>query len=137
MLPWLLLCSSIAISRLSLRRHFIGSSSRLNVRSEIKNQPASQPTHFSQYADDTTIQDTDRDAAVAAAAKCEAIFAQDDLRLNLTKTQFVTPSKDDDACRKTKLVGRLLGCGSDIENCINAANRAFGTIAWKRHTIII
>ena len=98
--------------------------------------PSCLPTHFSQYADDTTIHDTDRDAVVAAAAKCEPIFAQDDLRLNLTKTQFVTPSKDDDAWRKTKLLGSLLGSGSDIENRINAANRAFGTIAWKRHTLL-
>ena len=73
---------------------------------------------------------------VGAAAKCEPIFAQDDLRLNLTKTQFVTPSKDDDAWRKTKLLGSLLGSGSEIENRFNAANRAFGTIAWKRHTIL-
>ena len=98
--------------------------------------PSCLPTHFSQYADDTTIHDTDRDAVVAAAAKCEPIFAQDDLRLNLTKTQFVTPSKDDDAWRKTKLLGSLLGSGSDIENRINAANRAFGTIAWNRHTLL-
>ena len=31
--------------------------------------PSCLPTHFSQYADDTTIHDTDRDAVVAAAAK--------------------------------------------------------------------
>ena len=55
------------------------------------------PTHFSQYADDTTIHDTHREAVVAAAAKCEPIFAQDDLILNLTKPQFVTPSQDDEA----------------------------------------
>eukprot|EP00117_Sycon_ciliatum_P028840 scpid42860/ scgid3590/ LINE-1 reverse transcriptase homolog len=92
------------------------------------------PTKFTLYADDTTVHDHSRTAVEATVEKCEPIFAEDNLKLNISKTQFVTATKSDASWRSVKLLGSRLGSAEDIDARIIAANRAFSSVSWKRHT---
>ena len=87
------------------------------------------PTKFTLYADDTTVHDHSRTAVEATVEKCEPIFAEDNLKLNISKTQFVTATKSDASWRSVKLLGSRLGSAEDIDARIIAANRAFSSVS--------
>lgn len=97
--------------------------------------PTSLPCHDSQYADDTTLHATRRQTVEDLVPKCEPIFAEDNLKLNVQKTQFITSTKSDSTWKSTKLLGSLLGSEEDIAARISAANRAFASISWQRHSL--
>jgi len=93
------------------------------------------PSQFTQYADDTTVHDKSESAAENVVSKCEPVFANDNLKLNVNKTQYVTASKLNDDWKNTKLLGSFLGSAEDVSSRMSAANRAFSSISWKRHTL--
>jgi len=93
------------------------------------------PAHFTQYADDTTVHDNQRQDVENTVESCEAVFNEDNLNLNLTKTQYVTATKLDSSWKSVKLLGSLLGSAEDVANRMSAANRAFGSISWQRHNL--
>lgn len=95
----------------------------------------SMPTPHTQYADDTTLHSTDRETVHELVPKCQPIFAEDNLQLNIQKTQFLTATKADPEWKSVKLLGSLLGSAEDVDARISAANRAFGSISWKCHTL--
>ena len=59
----------------------------------------------------------------------------DNLKLNVQKTQYFTASKTDDSWKSVKLLGSHLGPVEDVSARMSSANRAFGTVSWKRHTL--
>ena len=97
--------------------------------------PTTLPSSHSQYADDTTLHDTEKQTIVELVPKCEPIFAEDNLKLNVQKTQYVTAAKSDPEWRSVKLLGSLLGSEEDVQARMSAANRAFATISWQRHSL--
>ena len=68
-------------------------------------------------------------------ATCEPIFKENNLNLNVQKTVFLTASRTDALWKTAKLLGSLLDFTEDVAARIGAANRAFGSIAWKRHCL--
>eukprot|EP00117_Sycon_ciliatum_P002356 scpid25615/ scgid4849/ LINE-1 reverse transcriptase homolog len=95
----------------------------------------SLPAPTTQYADDTTIHDTERREVEEIVEKSSEKFKEDNLMLNIQKTQYITVTKADSSWRSVKLLGSLLGSAEDIQARIGAANRAFGSISWKRHKL--
>ena len=97
--------------------------------------PHGLPSQFTQYADDTMVHDKDPDSASQTVLSCEPIFINDNLKLNVQKTQYFTASKTDNSWKSVKLLGSHLGSVEDVSARMNPANRAFGTVSWKRHTL--
>jgi len=110
-------------------------SSMRKIDETLDSNNSTVPTSFTQYADDTTVHDTNEQSTKIKVQQCEPIFAEDNLNLNVNKTQFFTASKTDDSWRSVKLLGSHLGSATDIAARISAANRAFNTISWKRHSL--
>ena len=63
------------------------------------------------------------------------VFSDDNLKLNVAKTQYFTVTKKDDSWKSVKLLGSMLGTAEDIAARVSAANRAFAGIPWKRHNL--
>ena len=59
--------------------------------------PHGLPSQFTQYADDTMVHDIDPDSASQTVLSCEPIFINDNLKLNVQKTQYFTASYTDDS----------------------------------------
>ena len=93
------------------------------------------PSPSSQYADNTTLHCNERHDVEQLVNRCEPIFTEDNLQLNKNKTQYLTVTKSDSSWKDVKLLGSLLGSAEDVEARIRAANRAFGTISWRYHTL--
>ena len=93
------------------------------------------PPPSSQYADDSTLHCSERHDVEQLVYRCEPIFTEDNLQLNKNKTQYLTVTKSDSSWKDVKLLGSLLGSAEDVAARIRAANRAFGTISWRRHTL--
>ena len=66
---------------------------------------------------------------------CEPVFIEDNLQLNKSETQYITVNKKDNSWKSIKLLDSLLGSMEDVAARINAANREFGTISWKQHSL--
>ena len=66
---------------------------------------------------------------------CEPVFSDDNLKLNVAKTQYFTVTKENDSWKSVKLLGSMLGTAEDIAARVSAANRAFASIPWKRHNL--
>ena len=96
---------------------------------------SSLPTQFTQYADDTTIHNTNVNDTKNIVNSSQSKFAGDNLMLNMDKTKFITVSKAENEWKSVKLLGSLLGTTEDISNRISAANRAFSSIEWKHHCL--
>ena len=96
-----------------------------------------RPCPHSQYADDTTFHATEKEriTALLPTCKCEKVFAEDKLKLNLQKTHTFTASKADPEWKLVRLLGSLLGSAEGVDSRINASNRAFGSVAWDYHSI--
>ena len=98
--------------------------------------PASDlPATFTQYADDTTAHQNERSSVEETVRVCEPVFSDDNLKLNVAKTQYFTVTKEDDSWKSVKLLGSMLGTAEDIAARVSAANRAFASIPWKRHNL--
>ena len=97
--------------------------------------PHGLPSQFTQYADDTMVHDIDPDSASQTVLSYEPIFINDNLKLNVQKTQYFTASKTDDSWKSVKLLGSHLGSVEDVSARMSSADRAFGTVSWKRHTL--
>ena len=98
--------------------------------------PASDlPATFTQYADDTTAHQNERSSVEETVRVCEPVFSDDNLKLNVAKTQYFTVTKEDDSWKSVKLLGSMLGTAEDIAARVSAANRAFAGIPWKRHNL--
>ena len=93
------------------------------------------PSQFTQYGDDTMVHDIDPDSASQTVLSCEPTFTNDNLKLNVQKTQYFTASKTDDSWKSVKLLGSHLGSVEDVSARMSSANGAFGTVSWKRHTL--
>ncbi|XP_065177184.1 uncharacterized protein LOC135807014 [Sycon ciliatum] len=93
------------------------------------------PPPSAQYADDTTMHASSRSDVETMVATCEPIFKEDNLNLNVQKTVYLTASRTDASWETVKLLGSLLDSTEDVAARIGAANRAFGSIAWKRHCL--
>ena len=88
-----------------------------------------------QYSDDTTIHDTERRKVEEMVEKSSEKFKEENLMLNIQKTQDITVTKADSSWRSVKLLGSFLGSAEAIQAIIGAGNRAFGSISWKRHKL--
>lgn len=93
------------------------------------------PAVFTEYADDTTVHGRDIAEVKETVSICEEEFKKDNLKLNMDKTQFVAPTRTNDAWKSVKLLGSLLGTAEDVRNRMSAANRHFGSISWHRHSL--
>ena len=77
--------------------------------------PASDlPATFTQYADDTTAHQNERLSVEETVHVCEPVFSDDNLKLNVAKTQYFTVTKEDDSWKSVKLLGSMLGTAEDI-----------------------
>ena len=63
------------------------------------------------------------------------MFLKENLKLNVNKTEYFSAAKDDDSWRSVKLLGSRLGTAEDLNARMSAANSAFSTISWKRHSL--
>ena len=108
-----------------------GTMRKIRERCTIRS-PMPAPT--TQYADDTTLHNRNDDEAKALVAECEPIFNEDNLKLNTQKTEYVDVTRNSNEWRSIKLLGSLLGSAEDVDMRISKANRAFGSISWRRHS---
>ena len=68
--------------------------------------PASDlPATFTQYADDTTAHQNERSSVEETVRVCEPVFSDDNLKLNVAKTQYFTVTKEDDSWKSGEAAG--------------------------------
>ena len=96
---------------------------------------SSLPAPYTQYADDTTLHDSNHQSVKSTVDDCEAVFLKENLKLNVNKTEYFSAAKDDYSWRSVKLLGSRLGTAEDLNARMSAANIAFSTISWKRHSL--
>ena len=90
---------------------------------------SSLPAAYTQYADDTTLHDSNHQSMKSTVDDCEAVFLKKNLKLNVNKTKYFSAAKDDDSWRSVKLLGSRLGTAEELNARMSAANSAFSTIS--------
>ena len=90
---------------------------------------------YTQYADDTTLHDSNHQSVKSTVDDCEAVFLKENPNLNVNKTEYFSAAKDDGSWRSVKLLESRLGTAEDLNARMSAANSAFSTISWKRHSL--
>ena len=101
----------------------------LNVHRFLRYQPRIPK------ADDTTLHDSNHQSVKSTVDDCEAVFLKENRKLTVNKTEYFSAAKDDDSWRSVKLLGSRLGTAEDLNTRMSAANSAFSTIFWKRHSL--